>query len=336
MQELRRDPVLGRWIIVYFDRIKTPEDFSSHSVGTRKKAHICPFCAGNETKTPPEIYVDRTPGSQPNAPGWNLRVIANKFPALRIEGDLDRRGVGVYDFMNGVGAHEVIIETPNHDKDIAELNEEEVGKIILAYKHRCIDLKKDKRFEYILIFKNHGESAGASLEHSHSQLIALPIVPKKAKEALESAMRYYKFKERCVYCDIISQELEDKERVIAENEHFISFTPFASCSPFETRIIPKEHCAQFYHLREEAIGTFASILQDTLLRLKKVLTDPPFNFIINTAPIQQSGELEYYHWHIEIVPKLTKVAGFEWGSGFYINPSPPEKAAQWLKEMKIK
>jgi len=333
MQQLRRDPILGRWIIIHYDRIKEPVDYKDNSAGKKNTEKFCPFCTGNEDKTPPEIYVDRPPETRPNEPGWNLRVIANKFPALRIEGDLQPRGIGIYDFMNGVGAHEVIIESPDHTKDIADLSTEQVSKVILAYKHRCIDLKKDRRFQYILIFKNHGRSAGASLEHTHSQLIALPIEPKKVREALQGAQKYYSFKERCIYCDIMRQELEERARLISENEYFIAFTPFASCSPYEMWIMPKEHCSVFHHLKEEAIGSLASMLKDILLRLKKVLTDPPFNFIINTAPIQHEAELDYYHWHIEIVPKLTKVAGFEWGSGFYINPSPPEKAAQLLREV---
>ena len=263
-------------------------------------------------------------------------MIANKFPALKVEGDIDRQGIGLYDQMNGVGAHEVIIETNDHKKDIADLNTEEIKKIVIAYKQRCIDLKKDKRFKYVLIFKNHGQSAGASLEHSHSQLIALPIVPKKVKEALRGAQMYYSYKERCVYCDIISQELEQKERLVDENENFIAFCPFASCSPYEIWISPKKHRSAFYRIQEEVIDDFSQMLGRTLIRLKKVLTDPPFNFIINTAPIQHDQELEFYHWHIEILPKLTRSAGFEWGTGFYINPSPPEQAAKELRKVKLK
>lgn len=336
MQQLRRDPVIGRWIIVNYDQVTEPADYNSESVQRKRIGKFCPFCPGGEDKTPPEIYVDRSPYSKPNEPGWNLRVIANKFPALRIEGDLERQGIGIYDQMNGVGAHEVIIETPDHLKDIADMSREEVAKIILAYKHRCVDLKKDRRFEYIIIFKNHGASAGASLEHSHSQLIALPIIPKKAKEFLRGAEQYYGYKERCVYCDIIRQELDEKERLVSENEHFVAFVPFASCSPFETWIIPKMHNSQFFHITEETISSLAAMLQEVLWRLKKVLTDPPFNFIINTAPIQHDQELEFYHWYIEIVPKLTRSAGFEWGTGFYINPTPPEKAALWLREVNLK
>ncbi|MBU1087188.1 MAG: galactose-1-phosphate uridylyltransferase [Candidatus Omnitrophica bacterium] len=330
MQQLRRDPILGRWIIVQDEKQISPNDYIEQSVGAKQIGKFCPFCVGNEAKSPPDIFVDKTPGAEQS---WNLRVIANKFPALRIEGDLDRQGIGIYDQMNGIGAHEVIIETPDHQKDIADLSTEEAAKIIFAYKQRFLDLKQDSRFQYILIFKNHGQSAGASLEHSHSQLIALPIVPKKIKEALRGAEKYYGFKERCVYCDIIDQELEAQERMICENENFLAFSPFAACTPFEIWILPKKHCSHFYLISEDLLYDFSAILKDVLWRLKKILTDPPFNFIINTAPIQHEQELGFYHWHMQILPKLTRAAGFEWGTGFYINPSPPEQTAKLLREV---
>ncbi len=332
MQQLRRDPILGRWIIVQSEDKISLDDYLGQSVGEKNIGKFCPFCVGNEDKSPPDIFVDKTPGAGDGA-AWNLRVIANKFPALRIEGDLERQGIGIYDQMNGVGAHEVIIETPDHLKDIVDLNNEEVAKIIFAYKQRCLDLKQDSRFKYILIFKNHGQSAGASLEHSHSQLIALPIVPKKIKEALRGAEKYFGFKERCVYCDLIDQELEAQERMICENENFIAFCPFAACTPFEIWILPKKHVSHFFNIPEELVYEFSAMLKDVLLRLKKILTDPPFNFIINTAPIQHEQELGFYHWHMQILPKLTMAAGFEWGTGFYINPSPPEQTAKLLREV---
>jgi UDPglucose--hexose-1-phosphate uridylyltransferase len=334
MQQLRRDPILSRWVIVQQDKPDALKEYIQQAVPKKQTGKFCPFCAGNEDKTPPEIFVDRRPDSLPNQAGWNLRVIANKFPALRIEGDLDRMGIGMYDQMNGVGAHEVIIETCDHNKDIVDLDDSHTAKIIFAFKQRLLDLKKDTRFKYILIFKNHGASAGASLEHSHSQLIALPIIPKKIKEALRGAEKYYNFKERCVYCDIIDQEIQSKERMVSETDNFLAFSPFASCTPFEIWIMPKQHSSHFEQIKEERVYEFSQILKDVLWRLKKVLTDPPFNFIINTAPIQQEQELGFYHWHMQILPKLTRSAGFEWGTGFYINPSPPEQTARLLRQVK--
>jgi len=232
MPELRKDPIIGRWVIISTERGKRPSDFPN--VPKRRGNKPCPFCPGNESATPPEILAFRPNSSEPNKPGWTLRVISNKFPALKIEGDLNREGRGIFDKMNGIGAHEVIIETPDHDKDLVDLEEKQVQDIIWAYRERSIDLKNDPRFEYILIFKNQGEAAGASLEHSHSQLIATPIVPKRVTEELEGAGKYYEYKERCIFCDIIKQEISENERVVLQNESFISIEPFAPRFPFET------------------------------------------------------------------------------------------------------
>lgn len=330
LQELRRDPIIGRWIIVNFAKEKGPADFKVSN--EKKKSRICPFCYGNEDKTPPEIYALRPANSRPNTSGWSLRVVPNKFPALRVEGELARQGIGIYDLMNGIGAHEVIIETPEHEEDMADYSLDEIENIIRTYQGRTSDLKKDIRFKYIIIFKNHGLAAGASLEHSHSQLIALPVVPKRVKEYLSGAEAYYAYKERCVYCDIINEETRMQERLVTEDERFVVFCPYASCQPFETWIMPKRHTANFQNISPDEISALAAVLKDTLLRMKKVLGDPPFNFIINTAPLdEEHGERPDYHWHFEIVPKLVKTAGFESGTGFYINPTPPEKAASWLR-----
>ncbi|MFH1777791.1 MAG: galactose-1-phosphate uridylyltransferase [Candidatus Omnitrophota bacterium] len=331
--ELRRDPVVGRWIIINYANEMAPSDFKI--VNEKRQIKVCPFCYGNEDKTPPEIYAERNPDTKPNTTGWNLRVIPNKFPALRIEGELNRHGLGVYDLMNGVGAHEVIVETPNHNEEMADYDPRHLERIIWAYYNRANDLKKDKRFKYILFFKNYGMAAGASLEHPHTQLIALPIIPKRVREYIISAQAYYNYKERCVYCDIINEEDDVGLRKVYENDKFVAFCPYASCQPFETWIIPKRHCANFSHITKEEIPGLADVLKRTLLKIKKVLNDPPYNFIINTAPIDDDLDRPDYHWHFEIVPKLVHIAGFEWGTGFYINPTPPEKAAAWLREVEV-
>jgi UDPglucose--hexose-1-phosphate uridylyltransferase len=332
MPELRKDPIIGRWVIISTERGKRPTDFSS--VPKRRDNKLCPFCPGNESATPPEILAFRPDSSEPNKPGWTLRVISNKFPALRIEGDLNREGKGIFDKMNGVGAHEVIIETPDHSKDLIDLDKKQVEDIIWAYRERSIDLKNDPRFRYILIFKNQGEAAGASLEHSHSQLIATPIVPKRVTEELEGAGEYYEYKERCIFCDIIKQEISENERVVLQNDSFISIEPFAPRFPFETWILPKKHAPAFEEIKKEEVPALATILKETLQRLAKALNNPPYNYILHTSPVDHEYS-EEYHWHIEIMPKLTRVAGFEWGTGFYINPTAPEDAASYLKEMDI-
>lgn len=332
MPELRKDPVIGRWVIISTERSKRPSDFSGKSQA-RRGAGICPFCPGNESATPPEILVHRDPQTAPNTPGWTLRVISNKFPALTIEGELNRVGVGIFDKMNGVGAHEVIIETPNHEHDMADLNRDQIGAVLWSYRERITDLARDPRFRYVLVFKNQGDAAGASLEHSHSQLVATPVVPKRVQEELDGAKKYYEYKERCIFCDIVRQERDSKERVVAENDHFICITPFAPRFPFECWLLPKYHQSHYAHTAPERIEALAALMGDVLGRLRTALEDPPYNFVLHTAPVIGSYEHEY-HWHFEIIPKLTKVAGFEWGSGFYINPTSPEEAARFLREVK--
>jgi len=328
MPELRKDPVIGRWVIISTERGKRPTDFPPRT--DRIDTRMCPFCPGNESATPPEILALRDNGTAPNAPGWRVRAISNKYPALKIEGELNREGVGLFDKMNGVGAHEVIIETPDHDKELEQLSVEQVTDVIWVYRERALDLQKDMRFRYLMLFKNKGVSAGASLSHSHAQLIATPVVPKRVSEELEGSRRYYEYKERCIFCDIIKQEISMNERVVAQNESFLALAPFAPRFPFETWVLPKFHSSQFPKLADQDIRLFAAILKDTLQRLEGVLNNPPYNFMIHTAPHTNGHDLEY-HWHVEIIPKLTRVAGFEWGTGFYINPTPPEDAAQYLR-----
>ena len=329
MSELRRDPIGGRWVIVDTDHPNKPEDFDyEHHV---LKGGTCPFCYGNESMTPPEIEVVRDKTTGPNTAGWQVRVVPNKFPALQIEGDLDRRGLGIYDLSNGVGAHEVLIETPYHYKDIPDLLNEEIENFLKMYCRRALDLVKDKRFKYILLFKNFGAPAGASLEHPHTQMIALPMIPKNVQEELRGAHNYFEYRERCLFCDIIRQETQDKERIILENKYFLSFCPFVSRFPFEIWIIPKNHNCYFCHMPAEEIPALASILKDTVTKLKKIFTEVSYNFLIHSAPVNGNGGVESYHWHIEFMPKLTRVAGFEWGSGFYIVHTPPEMAAQYLR-----
>lgn len=330
MPELRKDPVSGRWVIISIERGKRPSDFGMRV--SPKKGGFCAFCKGNERTTPPEILAFRPDGSKPNTPGWTLRVVSNKFPALNVEGDLNREGEGIFDKMNGVGAHEVIIESPEHNLTLSTMPLKSVEDVFWAFHQRITDLKNDKRVKYVLVFKNEGDDAGASLEHSHSQLIALPIVPHHVQEEIEHAKNYYGYKERCIFCDIIHQESSDRKRVISENDDFIAIAPFAPRSPFETMILPKKHESSF-----QPHGSFkllAEILQRTLKQIDKVLDMPPYNLMIHTSPFENE-ENEHYHWHIEILPKLTKIAGFEWGSGFYINPTPPEEAAKFLREADI-
>jgi UDPglucose--hexose-1-phosphate uridylyltransferase len=229
MPELRKDPVVGRWVIICTERGKRPNDFAIRP--SFPVPEHCPFCVGNEAQTPPEVLAVRN-GTPPNSPGWRLRVVPNKFPALQIEGDLERRGVGLFDKMNGIGAHEVIIESNDHAAELSTLPVEDVAAVLGAYRARIIDLKGDPRFKYILVFKNHGEAAGATLQHTHTQLIATPIIPKRVAEELKGARSHFEMKERCIYCDIVQQELADPRRLVSADEHFITMEPFAPRFPY--------------------------------------------------------------------------------------------------------
>ena len=333
MPELRKDPVTGRWVIISTDRHKRPNDFVFERARIIGREH-CPFCPGHESLTPPEIMSYRQNGSAPNAPGWDVRVVPNKFPALQVEGTLDREGEGMFDRMNGIGAHEVIIETPNHDRTLASMSEPEIERVLFAYRDRIGDLKKDFRLRYILIFKNHGAAAGATLEHTHSQLIALPIVPDFVREEIDGARRHFAAKERCVYCDIVHQEIREGRRVILENADVVALAPYAPRFAFETWLLPKRHGAQFEEAPRHEYEGLARMIKAVLQRIDRALESPAYNLILHTSPFSEDTS-ETYHWHLELMPKLTKVAGFEWGTGFYINPTSPEEAARVLRAVKV-
>jgi len=329
VSELRKDPVTGRWVIISTERQKRPNAFQVQPV-TPIGADRCPFCAGREELTPPEVLAYRHNGGPPNAPGWDLRVVPNKFPALQVEGNLDREGEGMFDRMNGIGAHEVIIETPEHDKTLASLSVAELERVLWAFRERVLDLKRDTRFRYILIFKNHGALAGATLEHSHSQLIALPIVPDFVRAELDGARQHFLAKERCVFCDIIRQEISAGRRVILENAEIVALAPYAARFPFETWLLPRNHAARFEEAPREVYESLARMLKSMLERMNCALESPAYNLFIHNLPfVEASGE--FYHWHVELVPKVARTAGFESGTGFYINPTSPEEAAQVLR-----
>ncbi|MFA6383856.1 MAG: galactose-1-phosphate uridylyltransferase [Candidatus Omnitrophota bacterium] len=332
MSELRRDPIAGRWVIVTTDDPNKPEDYD-HDEPQNWRPGACPFCYGNESSTPSEIIAIRNNGTAANTPGWQVRVVPNKFPALQIEGDLERRPLGMYDMTSGIGAHEIVIESPYHHKDLSDLLDSEVANILHMYFQRALDLEKDRRFKYVMIFKNNGHGAGASLEHPHTQIIALPMVPKIVKEEIRGAKNYFEYRERCIFCDIIRQEVEDKERIVMENRNFMAFCPFVSRFPFEIWIMPKKHASYFCQTPVEQIPDLAVMLKGIIARVKKVFGNTAYNFIIHTSPINSDGQaMDSYHWHLEFMPKLTRVAGFEWGTGFYLVPTPPELAAKFLRE----
>jgi UDPglucose--hexose-1-phosphate uridylyltransferase len=340
MPELRQDPVVQRWVIVATERTRRPNDFAdNHNHAPEPK--INPFAEGNENLTPSEIFSVRPPGSKANGPGWKLRVIPNKFPALRIEGTLEKEGDGIYDRMTGIGAHEVVIETPNHDLQIEEQPLENISSIIDAYRIRMLDLMKDFRFRYVLVFKNFGKEAGSTISHPHSQIIATPVTPKVVKEKLMGAQNYFEQKERNIFGDILKQEIKDSKRLVHQNAGFVCFCPYASRFPFELCVMPRRQNPDFHKIEPQEVLQLADILKVCLLKLRRGLNQPQYNFFIHTAPARytKSGywtTLEQdFRWHIEIIPRLTQIAGFEVGTGFYVNPVMPEDAAQFLKEVEV-
>jgi len=334
MPELRRDPVIGRWVIISTERASRPHDFFRCEPTTQSASGLCPFCPEQEHLTPTEILAYRPPGSQPNSPGWTVRVVPNKFPALQVEGELAREGIGLYDRMNGVGAHEVIIETADHKETLADLAPKQIEDVLWAFRDRIVDLKRDVRLRSILVFKNHGAAAGATLEHTHSQLIALPVIPAIVLAEIEGCRTHFQQKERCIYCDIIRQETSGRARLVAENPEFLAITPFAPRFPFEMWILPKRHAAYFEESQKTQFELLARTLSECLRRMDHVLNRPAYNYILHTSPLHEKTG-DFYHWHFELIPKLTQVAGFEWGTGFYINPVTPEEAARVLRDADI-
>jgi len=342
MPELRRDPIIGRWVIISVERAKRPRDFKvSHA---HEEEGVCPFCEGREHDTLPEVFAIRRRRTKKDKPGWDVRVVPSISQRLDLSGRLDRRGVGMYDVMNPVGAHEIIVEAPKHFTDIHELSGKQIELVINAGVRRMVELEKDQRLKYCLLFKNHGLKAGGSkaTKHVRSQLIATPVTPTRVKEELRGARLYYKHKDRCIFCDLIRQELDSGVRVVMDTKNIVVIAPFASRFPFELWILPKKHGSDYVNIKKEEVRDLAIVFRTLFSKLSKALNDPPYNYMLHTSPFRRSKRHGYwhtikedYHWHIEVTPRITQVAGFEWGSGFYINPTPPEDAAKYLRETKI-
>jgi UDPglucose--hexose-1-phosphate uridylyltransferase len=336
MPELRQNPATKEWVIIATERARRPEELGAGvcAILPDEQAN-CPFCPGHEAKTPKEILSYRSYGTTPNESGWWIRIIPNKFAALEPEGDLNRsKSEDFFLFMAGVGEHEVLIESPDHDKLLATMDQKQAEEIFLAYRERYITLSQDKRFEMVTIFKNHGFKAGTSLRHPHSQIIATPVIPMHIRHRIEEAMRYYDDNGCCVYCVMIDKEKKSGERVVMETDNFIVFEPFAATSPFETWVLPKKHDSTFDNISPERCKELAFVMRQTMIKIYRPLNNPDYNYMIFSSPCHER-DLEYYHWHIQIVPRVTAVAGFELGSGIYINTVPPETAARLLREVPI-
>ena len=340
MSELRHDPIARRWVIIALERATRPEEFTYPKPIPESDEPPCPFCPGQEAGTPPELVAVRDNGRE-NAPGWRVRVIPNKRPVLAIEGRPDRSAVGIYDRMRGIGAHELVIETPEHGLAPHELPVLQFAAALTVSRERIADLKGDERFKHILLTRNYGVGAGARIHHPHQQIIAIPVTPLRMAAQLNAAHQHYMLKERCLYCDVLTQEMADGSRLVHVCDEFVSFCPYASRFPYEIVVYPRRHMHAFSELDETLTERLSAHMLEVFRRLHVVLGDVSINWLLFDAPNPKSGARRPghwatlpwdFHWHIEILPRLTPHSGFEWGTGLHINPSPPEDAAAFLRD----
>jgi UDPglucose--hexose-1-phosphate uridylyltransferase len=328
MPEFRQDPVTGRWVIIAPGRATRPRQMTAPSIPALREA--CPFCAGNEALTPGEVWALRDPASEANTPGWTVRVVTNKYPALDDRGTEINRSDSFYRTAPALGVHEVIIESPDHLVNLNELDAEQFEKILRAYRARWLALALDRRWRFLMIYKNHGDRAGATLEHVHSQMVALPQVPPQAVEEINGVNQHFTVTGRCVYCDIIEHELTHGERLVAQSEYFVVLCPFAPRFGFETWILPRKHAAAFERTSDHELVALGRTLREVISKLNGLYDNVPFNYLLHSARADL-GSAEHYHWHLEILPQLSRAAGFEWGSGMHMNSIAPEEAARLLR-----
>lgn len=326
--ELRRDPFSGRWVVVAADRARRPSDFRRPR--PPPSGALCPFCPGNEHLTPPEVWAAREAGHPRDGAGWRVRVVPNKYPALRVEGELDRTAEGLYDRMHGVGAHEVLVAGPGHDRSFGALSDAELAELFGAISERMRDLAGDPRLRLVVPFVNEGADAGATLEHPHAQLIALPYVPDLLATELRAGADHHARHERCLFCDVIRQEHRDRVRIVFENEACVVLTPFASRAPFEQWILPRRHASHFEDEPRSVLGAVAHAFGEAVRRLDVALERPAWNLVLHSGPARERA-LPHFHWHMELVPALQRAGGFELSTASAINPVPPEEAATFLR-----
>ena len=372
MPQLRQNIATKEWVIIATERAKRPEDFlkkDKSKFTLPEYSNDCPFCPGNEHMSPVEHYAirdnipgpnvaagaDATRGKSKTAPeesnttpkdtsahhqqdkhsgNWRIRVIPNKFPALVPKGKKELYHKGIVRNITGFGIHEVIIDTPKHNDNPALYSVAQTLDLITTYKNRYISALTDERVEAVIIFKNHGDAAGRSLVHPHSQLVATPIVATHIRDRIEEAMRYYDDHMECVFCRMIKEELEARERIVIESEYFVVFVPYAAISPFHLWVFPKRHIACFPVINEQEMADLAFVLKNTLAKIYYGLDDADYNYVIRSLP-GQCRDNPFFHWYLSIIPRVTKTAGFELGSGMFINTAMPEESARYLREAKV-
>jgi len=320
---------VDRWVLIAPERANRPTELEEPARLTHHET--CPFCEGREDETTSEVLAVRAPGSRPDGTGWQLRVVANRYPVVRAGERGESTADGLFAARPGVGSHEVVIECPQHEASLAALPREHVRLVFAAYRDRLRALRQSERIAYAQVFKNHGVAAGASLEHTHSQILALPLVPNGLREELDSAKAYHLSHGRCVFCDLLARERDAGIRIICETEHVAAFTAFAGRFPYEVWLMPKRHSGHYDRLGDAELTEVADSVRRVLRRLSVLVEDAAYNYVLHTQPLR-AAESPAYHWHIEILPRLTGVAGFEFATGCFANPLPPEEAAARLRE----
>ncbi|MEK7624513.1 MAG: galactose-1-phosphate uridylyltransferase [Patescibacteria group bacterium] len=337
LSELRFDLASGDWVVIATGRAKRPESFKKEK---REKAEVlenqCPFCDLKNQETPTLVFSGnkkinfKTGDKIPE--NWTTVVIPNKYPAFNSGESLDKRVEGnLYQTINALGFHEVVI-TRNHEKQLARLSIKEIKEVISVYQERYLNLKGKKFVNHISIFHNHGREAGASVEHPHSQIITTPLVDVDSKKSLLNSKEYQKANKKCIYCRMNDWERKVGKRVVFENKYFLVICPFASKTAFEMIISPKKHLTYFEKITEKEKEHLAEAFKVALNTLYKALNDPAYNFYLHTAPSNDNGNHDYYHWHFTILPKTAIPAGFEIGTMMEISTIEPEKAAEYLRK----
>jgi len=328
MNQLRKDPLSDSWVIVASERLKRPQFIKIKVEKDTSEKQFCPFCYGNEALTPPEIFAIRPDHSKPNTSGWLTRVVPNKFPALKVELNPESNSSGIYTAINGCGAHEVIIESPEHNKNFSHFNSNDFFHIFITFRERINDLKRDIRLQQVLIFKNSGALAGATLSHPHSQLIALPIISSRLQQKLNHFQKHQNETGNCLLCTLIDEECKYRQRIVSRTENLIIIAPYASRYAFELQILPLKHFRRFEESSDQTLRELSNLFSKLASSIFSNTEIEDFNLILHTAPLQE--ERSNFHWHIEFFPQISRLAAFEWGSGFYINPILPEEVAAIL------